>query len=176
MQAITLMNHELRFVRDYPDPSPRPGEVIVDVLRAGICETDLQLRRGYMGFSGVLGHEFVGIAREGQHAGCRVVGEINCNCGRCERCRRGLGNHCPNRTVLGIDRHDGAFAERMAVPEANLHRIPDSIRNVEAVFVEPLAAAFQIGRQVDLDGARVAILGDGRMAILCAQVLSLIHI
>ena len=172
MQAITLMNHELRFVRDYPDPSPRPGEVIVDVLRAGICETDLQLRRGYMGFSGVLGHEFVGIAREGQHAGCRVVGEINCNCGRCERCRRGLGNHCPNRTVLGIDRHDGAFAERMAVPEANLHRIPDSIRNVEAVFVEPLAAAFQIGRQVNLDGTRVAILGDGRMAILCAQVIA----
>ncbi len=172
MQAITLTNHELRFVPDYPDPSPRPGEVIVDVLQAGICETDLQLRRGYMGFSGVLGHEFVGIAREGPYAGCRVVGEINCNCGNCERCRRGLGNHCPSRTVLGIDRHDGAFADQIAVPQANLHRIPDSISNAEAVFVEPLAAAFQIGRQVDLDGTRVAILGDGRMAILCAQVIA----
>jgi threonine dehydrogenase-like Zn-dependent dehydrogenase len=172
MQAITLIDHELRFVHDYPDPSPQPGEVIVDVLQAGICETDLQLRRGYMGFSGVLGHEFVGIARGGPHAGYRVVGEINCNCGRCESCRRGLGNHCPSRTVLGIDRHDGAFADRIAVPEANLHRIPDSISNAEAVFVEPLAAAFQIGRQVNLDGTRVAILGDGRMAILCAQVIA----
>lgn len=172
MKAITLSNHQLRFVRDYPNPSPGRGEVIVDVLKAGICETDLQLRRGYMGFSGVLGHEFVGIAREGQHAGHRVVGEINCKCERCESCRRGLGNHCPNRTVIGIDRHDGAFADQVAVPDANLHRIPDSISDIEAVFVEPLAAAFQIGRQVGLDGTRVAILGDGRMSILCAQVIA----
>ncbi|MCH5373765.1 MAG: alcohol dehydrogenase catalytic domain-containing protein, partial [Planctomycetes bacterium] len=141
--------------------------------QAGICETDLQLRKGYMGFSGVLGHEFVGIARDGAYAGQRVVGEINCNCQQCEMCCRGLGNHCPHRTVIGIDRHDGAFAQQLAIPQANLHLVPDSVSNDEAVFTEPLAAAFQIGRQVDLDGARVVVLGDGRLAMLCAQAILL---
>jgi threonine dehydrogenase-like Zn-dependent dehydrogenase len=124
-----------------------------------------------MGFSGVLGHEFVGIAREGAYAGRRVVGEINCNCQQCEMCRRGLGNHCPHRTVIGIDRHDGAFAQQLAIPQANLHLVPDSVSNDEAVFTEPLAAAFQIGRQVDLDRAGVVVLGDGRLAMLSAQAI-----
>ena len=139
MQAVTLQHSDLRFHADYSEPAVRPGEVIVDVIQAGICETDLQLRQGYMGFAGILGHEFVGIARSGTHAGKRVVGEINCNCRQCEMCRRGLGNHCPFRTVIGIDRHDGAFAQSLAIPEANLHCVPDSVTNDEAVFTEPLA-------------------------------------
>lgn len=173
MQAVTLQDSDLRFHAEYPEPKLQPGEVVVEVIQAGICETDLQLRQGYMGFSGVLGHEFVGVARTGQHAGQRVVGEINCNCRQCEMCRRDLGNHCPHRTVIGIDRHDGAFAQRIAIPEANLHRVPDSVSDDEAVFTEPLAAAFQIGRQVNLDQARVAILGDGRLAMMCAQAILL---
>ena len=173
MQAITLQNSDLRFREDCPDPVPEDGEVLVEVTQAGICETDLQLHRGYMGFCGVLGHEFVGIAREGTYAGRRVVGEINCCCRNCDACRKGLGNHCPHRSVIGIDRHDGAFAEMIAVPEANLHLVPDSVSDDEAVFVEPLAAAFQIGRQVELDGARVAVLGDGRLSMLSVQAILL---
>lgn len=173
MQAITLQDSDLRYQSDHPDPVPGPGEVIVEVIQAGICETDLQLHRGYMGFSGVLGHEFVGIAQQGTHAGYRVVGEINCSCRVCSTCLRGMENHCPNRTVIGIERHDGAFAERVAVPEANLHRVPDSVSDDEAVLVEPLAAAFQIGRQVQLDGARVVVLGDGRLAMMSVQAILL---
>jgi threonine dehydrogenase-like Zn-dependent dehydrogenase len=173
VQAVTLERHHLRYRTDYPEPEAGPDEVIVDVIQGGICETDLQLRRGYMGFSGVLGHEFVGIARAGRHAGQRVVGEINCACRLCPACRRGLANHCPHRTVIGIDRHDGAFADKIAVPEANLHPLPESVSNDEAVFVEPLAAAFQIGRQVDLEDARVAVLGDGRLAMMCVQAIRL---
>jgi len=173
VKAVTLQNRDLAFRKDYPDPVPDAGEVMVEVKQAGICETDLQLHRGYMGFSGVLGHEFVGVALAGVHAGRRVVGEINCCCRNCDVCRRGLGNHCPHRTVIGIDRHDGAFADMIAIPEANLHVVPDSVSDDEAVFVEPLAAAFQIGRQVDLDNARVAVLGDGRLSMLCVQVILL---
>ena len=172
MRAITLQGSELQYRDDLPEPTPAASEVIVKVVQAGICETDLQLARGYMGFSGVLGHEFVGVASSGTFAGKRVVGEINCNCRSCPRCQSGLGNHCGNRTVIGIDRHDGAFAQRLAVPEHNLHEIPDSVSDDEAVFVEPLAAALQIGQQVNLQASdRVAILGDGRLAYLCSQAI-----
>lgn len=172
MRAITLRGSVLQFRDDLPEPNPAANEVIVEVVQAGICETDLQLARGYMGFSGVLGHEFVGVATSGIFAGKRVTGEINCNCRNCPRCQSGMGNHCGNRTVIGIDRHDGAFAQRLAVPEHNLHAIPDSVSDDEAVFVEPLAAALQIGQQVNLNASDgVAILGDGRLAYLCAQAI-----
>lgn len=155
-------------------PEPRPGEVLVRVLKAGVCETDLQLVRGYMGFQGVLGHEFVGIAESGSFQGQRVVGEINCSCGNCSTCQRGLTTHCPHRSVIGILNHDGAFADFVAVPERNLHRVPDSVTDEQAVFTEPLAAAFQIPAQIQLRTEhRVVVLGDGRLGNLCAQVIAL---
>lgn len=174
MKAVVCENGSARLAPDWPEPRPLPGETLVRVLCAGICETDLQLIRGYMGFRGVLGHEFVGIAEDGPFRGERVVGEINCSCGACERCRTGLHNHCAHRSVLGILNHDGAFAERIAVPQANLHCVPPEIATREAVFVEPLAAAFQISVQISLRlGERVVVLGDGRLGFLCAQVIAL---
>ena len=147
MRAIVL-DEKVDVVSGRPTPTPGPGEVLVRVLRAGVCETDLQLIKGYMGFRGVLGHEFVGIAESGPLAGRRVVGEINCACWTCETCRRGLPTHCPNRTVLGILNHDGAFADHIAVPQRNLHAVPDTLSDDVAVFTEPVAAAFQIPVQV----------------------------
>jgi threonine dehydrogenase-like Zn-dependent dehydrogenase len=172
MRAIVL-NDQIGFDGGYPDPVPRPGEVVVRVLRAGVCETDLQLIKGYMGFRGVLGHEFVGIAQSGPFAGRRVVGEINCSCGTCETCRRGFPTHCPRRTVLGILGHDGAFADGLAVPQQNLHLVPDGLPDDVAVFTEPVAAAFQVPAQVPIArDHRIVVLGDGRLGNLCAQVLA----
>jgi threonine dehydrogenase-like Zn-dependent dehydrogenase len=143
------------------------------VLRAGICETDLQLVRGYMGFCGVLGHEFVGVAEAGPDAGRRVVGEINCSCQRCATCLAGRPSHCPHRSVLGILDHDGAFADFIAVPQGNLHAVPDSLPTDVAVFTEPVAAAFQIPSQISIARHdRVVVIGDGRLGNLCAQVLA----
>jgi len=174
MRALTLTDTGLKFRPDAPLPVVRPGEVLVRVLMAGICETDLQLVRGYMGFRGILGHEFVGIAEQGPFQGQRVVGEINCSCDRCETCRAGQRNHCPQRTVLGILNHDGAFADYIAVPQANLHVVPEHLETRVAVFTEPLAAAFQIPAQVPLHSKlRVIILGDGRLGNLCARVVRL---
>ena len=156
-----------------PAPAPAAEEVLVRVTRAGVCETDLQLIKGYMGFRGVLGHEFVGVAESGPLAGQRVVGEINCACWQCDTCRSGFPTHCPNRTVLGILNHDGAFADLIAVPQRNLHRVPDAIPDDIAVFTEPVAAAFQIPAQIEIAGTeRIAVLGDGRLGNLCAQVLA----
>ena len=174
MQALVVENRRVQFLCDRDPPTPRPGEVEVEVIQAGICETDLQLARGYLNFTGVLGHEFVGIAKSGTFATRRVVGEINCNCRNCPRCAAGLGNHCGNRTTIGIDRHDGAFAETVCVPEHCLHEVPESVSDDEAVFTEPLAAAFQIQQQVPLAAdQRAAILGDGRLAYLSAQTVAL---
>jgi threonine dehydrogenase-like Zn-dependent dehydrogenase len=173
MRAIVLDSDGVSFTPDYPDPAPRDGEVRVRVLRAGICDTDLQLIRGYMGFRGVLGHEFVGVAESGPFAGRRVVGEINCSCGHCAACRAGRTSHCANRTVLGILNHDGAFADVIAVPQQNLHAVPDAIATDAAVFTEPVAAAFQIPAQLEIRPSdRVAVLGDGRLGNLCAQVVA----
>ncbi len=173
MRAIVLNGTEVSVDANYPKPTPRDGEVLLRVIRAGVCETDLQLIKGYMGFQGVLGHEFVGIAESGQFAGQRVVGEINCHCRTCDYCQDGLGNHCPNRSVLGILQHDGSFADYVSVPEGNLHRVPDSVPTDEAVFVEPLAAAFQITEQLSVSrDQQVVVLGDGRLGNLCAQVLN----
>jgi threonine dehydrogenase-like Zn-dependent dehydrogenase len=147
--------------------------VLVRVRCAGICETDLQLIKGYMGFRGVLGHEFVGVAESGLYTGRRVVGEINCACWRCATCHMGLHTHCPNRTVLGILNHDGAFADLIAVPQRNLHPVPDSLPDETAVFTEPVAAAFQIPAQIPIRSKdRILVLGDGRLGNLCAQVLA----
>ena len=172
MRAIVLADQPI-FRADQPDPEPAVGEVMVRVLCAGVCETDIQLIRGYMGFRGVLGHEFVGVAESGPYAGRRVVGEINCACRRCPTCLAGYPTHCPNRTVLGILNHDGAFADRIAVPQHNLHLVPDSLPNEVAVFTEPVAAAYQIPAQLSVGRQdRVVVLGDGRLGNLCAQVLA----
>jgi threonine dehydrogenase-like Zn-dependent dehydrogenase len=174
MRAIVLEGDHVEARTDYPLPSAAAGEVLVRVLRAGICETDLQLMRGYMGFRGVLGHEFVGVAEAGPFAGRRVVGEINCSCWTCDTCLAGRPTHCPHRTTLGIVNHDGAFAEFIAVPQRNLHAVPDQVPTDVAVFTEPVAAAFQIPAQIALTRTdRVIVLGDGRLGHLCAQVVAL---
>jgi threonine dehydrogenase-like Zn-dependent dehydrogenase len=172
MRALVL-DGTPAFQIDRPEPTPLPDEVPVRVLSAGICETDLQLIKGYMGFAGVLGHEFVGVAEAGPFKGRRVVGEINCSCTRCAMCLRGLPSHCTERTVLGILNHDGAFADVVAVPQRNLHLVPDAMSNDVAVFTEPVAAAFQIPVQVPIRrDDRIIVLGDGRLGNLCAQVLA----
>ena len=163
---------ELSLDTNYAEPSASDGLVRVRVTQAGICETDLQLVAGYMGFSGVIGHEFVGVAESGQFERQRVVGEINCICRQCDYCIEGLGNHCPHRTVIGILNHDGAFADYLLVPEANLHVVPDSMTDDLATLVEPIAAAMQIETQVALrPGMKTAVVGDGRLGFLCAQAL-----
>ncbi len=166
---------------DYPQPSSAEGHTLLAVRKAGICSTDLQIMAGYMsgegpgeGFRGVMGHEFVATVAGGPEdwTSKRVVAEINCACGRCETCRRGLRKHCPNRTVLGIDGRNGVFAEYVTVPAANLHELPDSVSDDQAVFVEPLAAAFQITHQVEIrQSDRVVVLGDGRLGQLVTRVL-----
>ncbi len=146
------------------------GEVVLAVRQAGICDTDLQIARGYMGFRGVLGHEFVGQTADGR----RVTAEINNPCRACPTCRAGRPNHCPYRSVLGILNCDGAMADLVAVPARNLHEIPESINDRAAVFIEPLAAAFRVLEEVELGPAsRVAVLGDGKLGLLCAWVLRL---
>jgi len=153
------------------------GEALVSVLLAGICSTDRELLAGYMGYEGVLGHEFVGRVEtcpgRPNLVGRRVVGEINCPCGECALCAAGKGNHCPERTVLGIAGRDGCLAERLVLPTANLHPVPDGLTDVEAVFTEPLAAACRILEQV-APGTRgpALVIGDGKLGILCAWVLA----
>jgi threonine dehydrogenase-like Zn-dependent dehydrogenase len=156
------------------EPAPGADAARVRVSLAGVCDTDLQLVRGYLGFRGVLGHEFVGVVDAGPDTwrGRRVVGEINFACGRCEACTSGLGRHCPTRRVMGIQGADGAFADYVAVPVANLHAVPDGLPDERAVFVEPLAAAFEILEQVEIAaGSRCLVLGDGKLGLLVAQVL-----
>jgi len=162
-------------LRQSPMPDRLPGYALIRLLQAGICNTDLELQRGYYGFSGVPGHEFVGEVVEADSkelVGERVVGEINLACGHCSWCARGLGRHCPARTVLGIVRHPGAFREFLTLPETNLHVVPDSVPTEIAVFTEPLAAACEILDQVQIPcGSAVAVLGDGKLGLLVAQVL-----
>ena len=175
MRALILRSG-LEYCEKYPTPTPADGEAVVRVIQAGICATDLQLVQGYMGFQGVLGHEFVGIVDEAPHhpdlVGKRVVGEINAACRVCPVCQAGRPTHCPHRTTLGIDRRDGAFADYLALPPENLYPLPDEITNDQAVFTEPLAAACQILKQVPIhEEDRVLVIGDGKLGLLCAQVL-----
>ena len=172
MRAVSLSSGVLSYEADRRVIAPHDNLVPVDVLKAGICETDLQLKQGYMGFSGVLGHEFVGIAKSGKYMGRRVVGEINCACHQCRFCQRGLSRHCLHRTVIGILNHDGAFADTVYVPDENLHPVPDHLCTEHAVFTEPVAAACRILEQVSIASSdRVIIFGGGRLGNLCAQVL-----
>ena len=174
MRAIVFdSDNGLGFREDYPEPVPGPDQVLVAVQTVGICKTDLEILKGYMGFAGVIGHEFVGTVIDGpdEWISRRVVAEINCNCGICDLCGAGLGNHCPDRSVIGIVEQDGVMAERAVMPLSNLHHLPDSLTNDQAVFVEPLAAALRIGRQIDLDGANVVVLGDGRLGQLAARAI-----
>ena len=176
MRALHWNGQRLTLDSSYATPLASEQIALVRVHLAGICSTDLQILKGYMGFRGVPGHEFVGSVSEGPGSllGKRVVGEINFGCGRCENCARGLSRHCPNRSVMGILNADGAFAEYVAVPAANLHLVPDKVSDEEAVFTEPLAAAFEILEQIQLDpGDQVLVLGDGKLGNLCAQVLRL---
>ena len=174
MRAL-VFDRNLQFRTDYPTPVASPGESIVRVSLAGICGTDLELARGYMQYRGVPGHEFCGRVVESQNPalrGKRVVGEINAGCGRCAACLDGLARHCPNRTVLGILGRDGSFAEFLSLPDVNLIPIPDSITDDAAVFVEPLAAAYEIFDQAHLArNQTIAVLGDGRLGALVAMAL-----
>jgi threonine dehydrogenase-like Zn-dependent dehydrogenase len=162
-------------IRSAPRPKRPEGFALIRLLLGGICNTDLELQRGYYGFRGVPGHEFVGEVVEADTAslvGKRVVGEISLACGRCDWCARGLGRHCPRRTVLGIVKHPGAFRDFLTLPEANLHVIPMGLPIERAVFSEPLAAACEILDQVKIPrGGEVAVLGDGKLGLLIAQVL-----
>ena len=176
MRALVFKNG-LSYHDDYPVPVPSESEVLIRIRCAGICNTDVEILKGYMGFSGILGHEFTGVVEESPDQrliGRRVVGEINFGCGVCPYCQSGLKNHCPNRSVLGILNKNGAFADYLTLPVSNLHIIPDSISDEEAVFVEPLAAAFEIMEQVAIrPDDKVCVLGDGKLGLLIAQVLSL---
>lgn len=174
MLAVRLQNGTVS-IRNQRKPRREEGFALIRLIYGGICNTDLELQRGYHGFRGTPGHEFVGevvAADDRKWVGQRVVGEINLACGECEWCRRGLGRHCPKRTVLGIVKYPGAFREFLTLPERNLHRIPREVPSEHAVFAEPLAAACEILDQVSIPrGASVAVLGDGKLGLLVAQVL-----
>jgi threonine dehydrogenase-like Zn-dependent dehydrogenase len=176
MKALCLEKGQLK-IRTLPQPSPLRNEALIKVLKVGICNTDLELIKGYLGFEGILGHEFVGQVVEtadSKLAGQRVVGEINLGCGKCEYCLGGKKEHCPSRQVLGILNKDGALAEYLTLPMDNLHVLPSSISDVEAVFIEPLAASLEILEQIRIRRQdSVLVLGDGKLGLLIAQVLKL---
>lgn len=186
MRALVYRNHTLTLEQIYPLPDPPAGEALVRVSQVGICNTDVEITRGYMNFAGVLGHEFVGVVESITRQpgtstpkaliGKRVVGEINAACRKsdCAYCQNGMPSHCPQRTTLGLAERDGAFAEYLTLPLENLHLVPDEVSDDEAVFVEPLAANFEIMEQIHLKPTeRVIVLGDGKMGQLAARVLAL---
>ena len=163
-------------IKDIEKPS-KADEAVVRVVLSGICNTDLEIARGYAGFNGTIGHEFVGVVEDspdGALRGRRVVGEINAGCGKCDLCRSGDSRHCASRTVLGIHGRDGAHAEFLQLPAINLSPVPDDVPDEHAVFTEPLAAACGILDRIRIVGEdRVAVIGDGKLGLLCAQVLAL---
>ncbi len=176
MKALRFENNKLKLA-EISEPNLET-EAIVRVLKSGICNTDLEIVKGYANFNGTIGHEFVGVVEEAEDApdliGKRVVGEINVGCGRCERCLTSDARHCRARTVLGIVGRDGAHAEFLSLPSRNLLEVPEEVSNEQAVFTEPLAAAFGITEQVQIfPETRVAIIGDGKLGNLCAQSLAL---
>ena len=167
----------LRLVLDQPLPVAGEGDAVIRVTLAGICNTDVEILRGYADFQGILGHEFVGVVEDGPDRsliGKRVAGEINIACGHCRFCLAGMPTHCACRTVLGIRGHPGAFAEYLVLPQRNLHVVPDGVADEDAVFTEPLAAALEILQQVHVHpDDDVIVLGDGKLGLLVAQVLRL---
>lgn len=175
MRALQWDGQRLALNASYPQPQADSMMALVRVRLAGICSTDLQIFRGYMGFQGIPGHEYTDIVVDGPEIllGKRVVGEINFGCEKCHQCLQGLQRHCPDRRVMGILQADGCFAEYVAVPVANLHSIPDTISDIQAVFVEPLAAAYEIIEQIHVRSVdSILVIGDGKLGFLCAQVLS----
>jgi threonine dehydrogenase-like Zn-dependent dehydrogenase len=181
MKAI-VFDGALKFIDDYPVPAPGEQEALIRVSMAGICNTDIEITKGYLGFHGVMGHEFVGIVEKAPEYAAgfinrRVVGEINCGCGNCDYCKTGMQKHCPSRTTLGIQGKDGVFAEYAILPVSNLHTVPDDVSDEEAVFTEPLAAAYEIHEQVKIKPTlEVLVLGDGKLGLLCALVLHLAEV
>jgi len=176
MKALRFKTKQLK-VEDVAPPIAA-GEALVRVSVSGICNTDLEIVRGYAGFEGTIGHEFVGVVEDAPAdssgiTGKRVVGEINAGCGRCGLCRTGDSRHCPERTVLGIHGRDGAHAEFLTLPAGNLIEVPDEVDDVEAVFVEPLAAAAGIIERIEIGpDSKVAVVGDGKLGILCAWAIA----
>ena len=173
MRALWLENRQLRYRDDVPDPAPVDGESRVRVLAAGICSTDIELTRGYYPFTGIPGHEFVGLVESGPLAGKRVVGEINAVCHHCAACGEGRPTHCENRNVLGIIGRHGALAECLTLPQENLHVVPDDVPDEIAVFTEPVAAALEIQEQITISPTdRVLVVGDGKLGQLVARTLA----
>jgi threonine dehydrogenase-like Zn-dependent dehydrogenase len=176
MRALWLEDRVLGARSDVPRPAPPAGEALVRVTLAGVCNTDLELVKGYYPFAGVPGHEFVGEVAAGppEWVGRRVVGEINASCGACATCRAGRRTHCPSRTVLGIKGRNGSMAEFLTLPVENVHAVPEATSDEVAVFTEPVAAALQVQRQVALAaGDRVMVIGDGKLGQLVARTLAL---
>lgn len=175
MKAVVFDNG-LRLDNNYPMPEPKKGEALIKVNTIGICNTDYEITLGYMGYKGILGHEFTGVVEKAENKdliGKRVVGEINCGCGECEWCAQGLERHCFNRTTLGIWKREGCFAEYVSLPEKNLLVIPDNVSDEEAVFTEPLAAALEILEQVHIPPyKKVIVLGDGKLGLIITLALS----
>lgn len=177
MKAVVFDNG-LKLDNNYPMPTPKAGEALIKVNTIGICNTDYEITKGYMGYKGILGHEFTGVvesvnAEDKSLVGKRVVGEINCGCGECEWCAQGLERHCFNRSTLGIWQREGCFAEYVCLPVKNLLEIPKNVSNEEAVFVEPLAAALEILEQVHIPPyKKVIVLGDGKLGLIIALALN----
>lgn len=182
MKAL-IFDEGLKFVENYKEPVLKTGEALIKTTFAGVCNTDEEITKGYMGYKGVLGHEFTGVVEkvfnkeDEKWFGKRVVGEINAGCKNCSWCTKGLERHCPNRGTLGIWQKEGCFSEYFTLPVSNLLEIPDNVTDEEAVFIEPLAAAYEIIEQVHIQPAdKVALLGDGKLGLSIALVLGALNI
>lgn len=181
MKAV-VFDKELKLVNDYKKPTPKAGEALIKITMAGVCNTDYEITKGYMGYVGVLGHEFVGVVEEinaddKSLLNKRVVGEINCGCNACEWCYQGLQRHCPNRQTLGIWQKDGCFSEYLCMPLDTLLEVPDNVTDEQAVFVEPLAAACEIVEQLHIPPfKKVIVLGDGKLGLTIALTLNALNL
>lgn len=177
MRAVVVQGGRAVVSRDYPQPEPLPEEALIRITLAGVCATDLEIVKGYAGFEGILGHEFVGVVTQcanPQWLYKRVVGTINLGCGRCSECLQVGPGHCPYRTTLGIRRRNGIFAEYTTLPITNLVAVPDNVPDEMAVFTEPLAAALRIREQLPIPPhTAIAVVGPGRLGLLIGKVLSL---
>ena len=177
MKAV-IFDETLKYVEDYEKPTPKQGEALIKVTYGGVCNTDKEITKGYMGYKGILGHEFTGVVEEINDEdqtllGKRVVGEINLGCKNCEWCAKDLERHCPNRSTLGILAKDGCFAEYVTLPLSNLIEIPKNVPDEQAVFVEPLAAGLEILEQMHIQLCqKVMVLGDGKLGLLTALALN----
>lgn len=177
MKAV-IFDETLKYVEDYEKPTPEKGEALIKVTYGGVCNTDKEITKGYMGYKGILGHEFTGVVEEindedKTFLGKRVVGEINLGCKNCEWCAKDLERHCPNRSTLGILAKNGCFAEYVTLPLSNLIEIPENVPDEQAVFVEPLAAGLEILEQMHIQPCqKVMVLGDGKLGLLTALALN----